>query len=311
MIVFPEPPELPASQTTTAETRFRYEDISQEGRIKVTGLPHALGDSVWQNLLASHPVQRAAARSGVAPILSRMVLWGGEDPVPVQRPARVAGAYHLAHTVDGTGAVNRLILNLWADLDGTIGLTQGPRPPRAGQPSRLGRVFAEHVFTRPLAPAEQRKVLELPGPDGPWLPPDRHTWVAPSELLGDPAGPDAATPWEVDPAPVVFGLLHTDSNQHVNSLVYPRIFEEAVERVLALRDPDGPPVLARVMEVAFRKPGFAGQRVRQHVALVRHGDGSVTAAGVLLPEGAPPPASADDGGRRAYCVLRAVFRPAA
>src|SRR5438046_2661115 len=73
MIVFPEPPELPASQTTTAETRFRYEDISQEGRIKVTGLPHALGVSVWQNLLAGHPMQRAAFRAGMAPILSRMV----------------------------------------------------------------------------------------------------------------------------------------------------------------------------------------------------------------------------------------------
>ena len=43
---------------------------------------------------------------------------------------------------------------------------------------------------------------------------------------GAPFGDDGMPP-HVDVVPVVFGLRHTDGNQHVNSLVYPRLVEEA------------------------------------------------------------------------------------
>ena len=62
----------------------------------------------------------------------------------------------------------------------------------------------------------------------------------------------------MDPTPLPLGLAHTDANQHVNSLVYPRLFEEAVLRRLAtLGKPTA--LLTRRAEVAFRKPAFAGE----------------------------------------------------
>jgi hypothetical protein len=66
-----------------------------------------------------------------------------------------------------------------------------------------------------------------------------------------------------------FGLDHTDSNQHVNSLVYPRLFAEAALRRLAeLERPRR--LLIRALDIAYRKPSFAGDRVRIHTRLFRH-----------------------------------------
>ena len=65
---------------------------------------------------------------------------------------------------------------------------------------------------------------------------------------------DASTTAE----PVRFGLMHTDSNQHVNSLVYPRRFEERALSHLAQLGVDASALLARRVEAAFRKPCFAG-----------------------------------------------------
>ena len=67
----------------------------------------------------------------------------------------------------------------------------------------------------------------------PEVPPVRWPWQAPATLLDLPAGATALdgalTP---DDTATVFGLDHTDSNQHVNSLVYPRLLVEATLRRL-------------------------------------------------------------------------------
>ena len=76
-------------------------------------------------------------------------------------------------------------------------------------------------------------------------------------------GADALDRASPDETLIVFGLVHTDSNQHVNSLVYMRLFEEAVlRRFAALGLPE--PVLARRLEIAYRKPCFAGDRMHVH-----------------------------------------------
>jgi hypothetical protein len=62
----------------------------------------------------------------------------------------------------------------------------------------------------------------------------------------------------IDPVPITFGLVHTDSNMHVNSLVYLRMFEEAALRRLAQLG-KGSAVLGRTLDIAYRKPCFAGQ----------------------------------------------------
>ncbi|MEI8257677.1 MAG: hotdog domain-containing protein, partial [Deltaproteobacteria bacterium] len=70
---------------------------------------------------------------------------------------------------------------------------------------------------------------------------------------------------------ITFGLVHTDSNQHVNSLVYPRIFEEAALRRLAALGVRTP-LLARALEIGYRKPCFAGDRLRLALQAYRLGE---------------------------------------
>ena len=116
-------------------------------------------------------------------------------------------------------------------------------------------------------------------------------------MLELPAGAspldDALLP---DEAPLIFGLTHTDANQHVNSLVYIRLFVEAAQRRLATV---GRPlkIRSRAVDIAYRKPCFAGDRVRSHLRLFDL-SGDPGAAGYV---------SGDDGKPR--CYVRVLFGP--
>jgi hypothetical protein len=261
MLYAPEiPTDLPADQIADGVGHLRYEDVSQDGRVTLLGLPPALGLVTWRKLLGDHPITVAGRQQGIVPILTRMVLIGAEGTVPVGRPLDARGAYQLGHTRGDDGAVNRLILNLWASMRGVKGRTYAPPPAGHGDKVDVGTIYAEHVFTRPFAPKGQRKVLAfdadglapVPSPELPWRPPEA--------ALALPDGA-AALDAEIRPAtPISFGLYHTDSNQHVNSLVYPRLFEQAVlDRLAELGRSTA--VLSRYAEVTYRKPCFAGERL--------------------------------------------------
>ncbi len=277
-------PDVPAEHRASARGPLRYEDVSQDGRLLLTALPHFMGLAVFQGLFIGDAFARATARAGIVPIVTRLVVDGGGGPVSVRKPVEITGGFELAHTVDDAGEVNRLIMNAFSVMTAPIGRTNPPSPPNAGQTIEVGRVFVEHVYTRPFAPREQRKVLRFdPGP-WPAVPPARQTWRPPAALLELPAGAQVIDETlEPDDAVTIFGLAHTDSNQHVNSLVYPRLFEEAVLRRLAAR---GLPasVLGRAVEIAYRKPCFAGQQGRFHLALHR-ADGKIAARGVFVADG--------------------------
>ena len=95
-----------------------------------------------------------------------------------------------------------------------------------------------------------------------------------------------------------FGLAHTDSNQHVNSLVYPRLFEDAALRRFAALGKLKPPVLARHVEAAFRKPCFAGERyviALQAFTIA----GKLGAVGAFLSDGSVT--------ARPHCCVRMMF----
>ena len=92
-----------------------------------------------------------------------------------------------------------------------------------------------------------------------------------------------------EPPSFTFGMMHTDSNQHVNSLVYPRVFEE-----LAVRRHGDAKLLARAVEMRWRKPFFAGERAR--VALAIEG---AHACGTFSPDAAPD---------RPSCVIAMMLR---
>ncbi|HUH03849.1 MAG TPA: acyl-CoA thioesterase [Kofleriaceae bacterium] len=271
MLYFPEPPPLPDDQLAMGKAYLRYEDVSQDGRVMLGVLPSSLGQVVWRTLLGEHPIMRLGRTDGVVPILSRFVLIGDDGTVPIGRPLEVRGAYQMGHTRDGDGQVDRLLLNLWADLYGQKGRTYAPPPEGHGERVRVGRVFGEHVCTRLFAEPSRRKVLRFDDPELPEVPDAEYQWRAPSATI---ALPDGAVPLDPEPicaSTISFGLGHTDSNQHVNSLVYPRLFEHAALQHLAAHG-RSTVILARYAEVAYRKPCFAGERVRIMLRAYQHGD---------------------------------------
>ena len=259
-------------------------------------LPHALG-VVWRAMLAGDAATRAIRESGVVPILARIVLEGGEGPVSVDAKMEASGTFDLSHVVGPDGRVERILANMWAELTALRGRTYGPPPAGAGERIVVGRVYAEHVFTRIFAPPGERKVVRLEAPGLPPVPERVQAWRAPEAVVALP--PDA-TPIDAAPVPddttTVFGIAHTDSNQHVNSLVYPQLFEDAALRRLADRGRSTAQLLARRAEIGWRRPCFAGERVRWLLQAFEH-EGALAVSGTLV----------DDADRKPRCYVQMRF----
>ncbi len=300
MFSIPPWPTVPPDQRGASPVSLRYEDVTQDGRLLLDAVPHALGEVLWQGVLSRHPMRHKLADEGIIPILTRLVTETTGEPIAVRRPLEGEGGFELGHTVDERGAVDRLVMSLGVDGSGPRGPTWGPEPPGAGERIHVGRVFGEHVFTRPFAPPAERKVLRFEGGDLPAVPPARYAWRRSEELIELPPGAeplDAAL--EPDDAPTVLGIGHTDSNQHVNSLVYPRMLEEAALRRFEARG-RGAQWLARFSELSYRKPSFAGERVRLRLRAFAW-QGKLGAVGVLVDD--------RDAGARPRCYARMLFEP--
>jgi acyl-CoA thioesterase FadM len=278
----PFPQDTPRAQ---ARVHLRFEDVTQDGRLVLEALPNALGPTVWRGILASDPATRACIAQGIVPILSRFVLEGRPGPFSANEPVEAEGTCRLARAEDG-----RFVLDMWADLTGAIGRTYpavvaGPPPrDRAGEKGLAGRILAEHVLTRPFAPAGERRVTSLDFPGAPRVTATRPASPAYDAIASVPAD---ATPLEprksADPVPVVFGLVHTDSNMHVNSLAYLRLFEEAALRRFAELGRESS-LLGRQIDIVYRKPCFAGQTMRVALQAFEH-EGRLGVSAALVEQG--------------------------
>jgi len=298
MFRFPTIAEVPPSQCARGEYAMRYEDIAQTGYMKLTALQPAVGAACFRPLWRNHPINVRLAPKGVLAILTGISIERLDGPVPLGDLLEAHGSYQLAHDVDAAGQVSRLFLNMHATIWGRRGLTHGKQPPGAGERIQVGRLFTEHVFTRPFSPPGERKVLSFDVPGEPAVPSERYRWTDAIDLLKLPADAEVLCPLTREPSSIAFGLVHTDSNQHVNSLVYPNLFEQAVVRratELGLKDLP----LATLMEVAYRKPCFAGDVVDMHIQLFRS-EGQLGAVGYIAPIGVGP--------ERASCTLRVALR---
>ena len=296
----PDYPDVLSSQRTQRNVYMRFEDVAQDGSLKVGAMPAAIGlvclGKLWFKTQLSHETRPL----GIVPILTRLAMQSLSGPVAVHSPFEADGSYQLAHTRDAARNVDRVLLNAFVDLHAPLGRTYAPRPNSPGPSALVGRAFAEHVFTKPWGPAGERKVVALPTADGPLVPgptlsfreaittlhvPEPVSWLD-SELVLDPTG-------------LTFGLAHTDSNQHVNSLVYPSLFEDAGLRRLIDLDYDTRELLVDYIDVAFRKPCFAGQRMYIWVRAFEHG-GKPGVVGYLGPRDCEP--------NRAHCFCALTFR---
>ena len=268
-----------------AMLRPRYEDIAQDGRLQLTSLMPGLGAAVWGQLLSKLPSLATFRAQGILPILSRLVLVGEERPVSVNVPIRFEGSFRFAREKDG----DRLFANMWLEASAPVAHTMAPNPPADAPLELVGRVFAEHVLTRPFGPPGERRVTRLDAPGIPPVPDDEHVFETADALIASAGGPLD------DLGETVFSLMHTDSNQHVNSLVYPRVCEEAVMRTLVqtARVPKAHELLARAIELRWRRPFFAGERAKIGARVVES-DAAAWKIGAIgaFSSGGPKPSSA-------------------
>ncbi|MEZ4225647.1 MAG: hypothetical protein R3B13_32145 [Polyangiaceae bacterium] len=255
----PPPPDVPDNQRAVGETPLRFEDLAQDGRLRLEGVWPPIGPILWGKMDIAASLARLG-RSGVRAVLTYVALEGTDEPLSVRNRIRTEVRYRLGHTVDASGAVNRLTFDTWLTLSGPRGEPNAPGLPSDGPEVIAARAYGQHVLTKPAAPPGQHRVLALDDEALPAVPPHQSQWVAPFGLLELPVGATALTPSPVlERQPVVFGLSHTDGNQHVNFLAYPRLAEEAALRRFDALGKSAR-VLARRSEVGYRKPCFAGQR---------------------------------------------------
>jgi hypothetical protein len=277
----PPAPHVPEDARAHERFSLRYEDVAQDGRLMLPGMLAGLGATVWRKLVSGKPIGAMYA-SGVVPIMRRLVFDGAPGPFSVVRPMEMTGRIALAHEPDAAGDVQRIFLNMWLDADAPHGSTYGP-PASADAPrARAASLFAEHVLTRLFAPKESRRVRRVEIPGVPPIPDAKHVALPADELTGVPDGADALG----DPVerPWTFTMATTDSNQHVNSLYYPRLFEDLAIAHLGALGAAGPTHLARQTELRWHRPFFAGDSARVRLCAFRHGE-RVGVSGGFYPEG--------------------------
>jgi hypothetical protein len=248
-MTFPPIPSVPEHQCATGKYPLRFEDLSQDGRAHFEPLVASIDAAIWRPMLARVPTIRDFHAAGVRPIFTRLMLEVGPGQLTLGTTLTAEGTYELSHEPDGKGGARRLFLKMW---------TKVWADPDKHRDARvyIGRLFAEHQLTKILAPPGQRRVTSLPG----GLAPPTATYEAPrpETLLELEEEAEWLEPTEQrDVAPVAFGFSHTDSNQHVNSLVYPRLFGDAALRRFAALGADTK-TLPVGLHIAFRKPFFAG-----------------------------------------------------
>jgi hypothetical protein len=260
---------------------FRYEDVTQDGRLGVRPTSHAIGTAVWRGVLDHHPVATSMIGRGILPILTRLVVCVGGGPIGVRARVTAEGGFELVEAIDDQGK-SRFRADMWADVRGVRSRTFGPPPGPEAEEIALGAMWAEHVLTKPFAPPAERSVDRLP--DG--LVTSRTVRAtAPWDAVALPEGARWLEPeLRDDAAPFALGLGHTDSNQHVNSLVFPQLLEEAALRRLHTLGLPFDRFVDR-FELSFRKPSFAGDvlvlRLRAYERTRADGSVSHGVAGVF------------------------------
>ncbi|HMJ16269.1 MAG TPA: hypothetical protein VK524_32875 [Polyangiaceae bacterium] len=294
----PEEPDVPSEQRGEAELGVRFEDICQDGRLRIDGVWPPMGRILWNETRMGR-IFTGLGKSGIRNVLARLTIHAEEVPISPRRRALSRVVYQLGHCVDEQGEVNRIVLRNWLLTEAV----PAGSAPDAVQRRLIARAHGLHVFTRPNAPPGQHRVLSLEAPALPRVPEARVELPVAGELLQAPAGATFmdAVP-RPDTAPLIFGLSHTDLNQHVNFLTYPRCIEDAALRRFVELEP-GRRLLARSLEISYAKPCFAGDSMRVITQAWQLGSVRGVCA-VFVPERDFSKDTSWDAFGRAHCIAR-------
>ena len=187
-------------------------------------LPPTLS-GLWAHVMRRHPGHRACLVQGVLPLLTRLTLTALEAPIRVDQPVEARAGFLLAHDRDAAGEVAHLLQH----VGGAVRRLGPPRsaPARAAgarRPPVRGARRSRARSRRPTSAGCTR--LEAEG--YPAVPELRYEAPPAATAAEAPAGARWLDDLAPDPAEAAFTLDQTDANQHVNSLVYIRVFLDAV-----------------------------------------------------------------------------------
>jgi hypothetical protein len=274
-------PTFAPGQSSTAMHYPRFEDIAMDGRLIPLAMPPMMS-GLWRDVLVDHPGATNAIKQGILPILTRLVMRSSGERIRVDRHVEALAGFELAHAPDG----DKLFMNVWARARGEAGRLSRANAG-SGELVLAGELFAEHTFTRILAPPGQRAVRELEVDGYPRVPDAVYAPPAATTAQDAPDGGRWLDELDADDCETVFTLDQSDSNQHVNSLVYIRVFLDAVNRRLAARGHVGK-LRSTAVDIAYRKPCFPGDRVRCMLRLYELGAGLGVAGYVAGTDDAKP-----------------------
>jgi hypothetical protein len=285
MFAFPAEPDEDTSIAGRETSPVRYEDVSQDGRLRVEGIWWPTGRLLWNQGALGGRLFRLGREHGIRSVLTRVILEATEKQLEPRVPVEHTLRYRF-EAAEGGGA-RRIFFNTWLATTAPVPDATGGLGVNAGAPDLVARAYGQRIFARLDRPPGERGITELPGPDFDPVPSHPGEWVEPESLL---CVPDGAEPLEpsprLDSARVVFGLSHTDSNQHVNFLSYPRFFEQAaLGRLLDLGL--GAVVMARRVELGYRRPCFAGDTHRVVLQAFRDRDTIGVAVALVDPTDGP------------------------
>jgi hypothetical protein len=295
----PERSPLETEYRNVGTIDVRYEDVAQDGRPLLECVPPSLG-CVWRKELANHPDAPKTQGLGIVPILTRIEVALGEDSFSPMQRFDVEGRAGMLAATNAEDGYKRALLDIETIV---YGKTSHALLPRTGPSERreVGRIRAEHVLTKLFAKKDERRVtpedvraagVRLDG---------ARVWSRPQQIVEAPDGVTAIDGDFVrDTVPLAMGLMHTDSNQHVNSLVYPRLFEEAVMRRLHSLGRSRA-VLSRALSIGWRRPSFAGDVLHVEMRLFEKG-ARLVACGMFFGENERDRA-------RARCYVRVDLAP--
>jgi hypothetical protein len=257
LLPFPPEPVLADAEPEDSGS-LRYDDVIQDGRLRLESAWRPTGKLLWRDPDAAKVF--SGMRGGITNVLSRVTLQATEARIAPRAKVRTKVTYRFEHTANAAGAVDHILFSTWVDVYGA---------GRDGVFIHAARAYGQRVFTRLDAPPGKHLITHLDafGPQG--FPPERVEWEPATALLEAPAGATLLDPVpRLDSIPIVFGLTHTDLNQHVNFLMYHRAVEQAaLSRSIELGH--GARIASREVSLGYRKPSFAGDVVRVAVQAFR------------------------------------------
>lgn len=229
------------SATTFGEARWNM--VNQDNELIVAHLNSTMGEAIYTLIEAQYPFEKSR-QSGVIPINHVLRYKASGAKVKVGDNLRRETTLNLVGQRDGSGEFRRVHLHGQCDLfaENTTAVASG-----------------EYwiALTKPFAPAEQRRIRDLPAELEVLQLGD---YLADAMPLQDIASYNLVQPEISEVKREIFHVNQTDVNRHVNTIIY---LDIAQDRLADLAFRHGLPVERlrfRNLDVFYRKPFTAGHQ---------------------------------------------------